>query len=90
MKSLREFVVRSIAEACHLDPAAIQQSTRLADIGFDSLSAVSLTGLIEAQYSLELSQSDITVLYEAARVSDVIDLVTSAVVRNAETATHNG
>ncbi len=75
MNKTSEFILAALADACNIERSKLQGSTPLAEIGFDSLSAVSLTYQVESRYGVELDQDRVVQLYEAATVADVVALV---------------
>lgn len=58
----------AIAHACHVDAADVTGESRLADLGLDSLSLVSVLTLIEAEHGFELASDETLALLEAADV----------------------
>jgi acyl carrier protein len=75
MQPVGEFVPAAIADACNVERSAVSGSTRLVDLGFDSLSVASLTYQIESAYGVELTQEDVIRLYEALTVDEARDYV---------------
>jgi len=58
----------AIARACHVDPADVTGESRVAELGLDSLSLVSVLTQIEAEHGFELASDETLALLEAADV----------------------
>jgi acyl carrier protein len=75
MDSDRVFILNAIADAVGVDRAAVETTDRLADIGFDSLTAVSFISAIETNYSLMLDNDHVLELFGATTVEEVAAIV---------------
>lgn len=71
---LDRLVMTSIADACRADPAAIDASTELREIGLDSLGLVSVAALIESVCGLGLDDDAAGELLACQTVGDLAAL----------------
>ena len=81
--SLERLVVEAIGAACRIEPAAIARSTPLLDMNMDSLTLVTVLGLIEVAYGFNFDADDIV---QMLRARDVAELC-AVVARKLESAT---
>jgi acyl carrier protein len=86
MRSIDDFVLSTIAEICNLEPAVLAPTTSLAEIGFDSLTAVSFVSAVETVYGLQLDNDALVELFGTTRLAEVIAFV-ARVLEDAPAAT---
>src|SRR5258708_1088576 len=70
--SIEQFVVTTVAELAHRSNEEIARQTRLFHLGIDSLMITTLGAFIEARYMRSLPPEEVTALYEAACIDDVL------------------
>lgn len=77
-RSLPAFVRSTIATTCNVDESTLQAPCRLADIGLDSLSLVSIVSQIETLYGRTLTMSETLDLMNADTVGDLVERLAGA------------
>ena len=71
MQQVDDFILTSLADACGVERSRVDESTRLTDLGFDSLGAASLIYQLESQYGVQFDQEIVVRMYEAVTVAEL-------------------
>ena len=66
-----QLVLEALSTAYGLDTGAIDPSTDLGDIGFDSLGLTAIVARAEAEYDVEFSSERILEMYQSLLVTDL-------------------
>jgi acyl carrier protein len=73
--SIEEAIIDAIAAACPAASATITRSTRLLDLGMDSLTLVTVLSQIEILYGVAFETDEVVELLGAEDVSELIATV---------------
>jgi acyl carrier protein len=71
-ESIENFVTSTISELVHRPQDEVVPETSLLDLGVDSLTITTLVAFIEAKYGPTLSAEQVTALFSATRVDEVL------------------
>jgi acyl carrier protein len=78
MDPIDDFVQTAVADICNVERSDIVPTTILADIGFDSLTAIAFVSLAESTYDVEFGDNAMVQLYAAKTPLDLVALVSDA------------
>ena len=70
--SIEGFVISTIAELAHCPRDEVQPRRSLLDLGVDSLRVATLATFVEAAYGCTFTPAQLTTLYEAGGVDEVV------------------
>jgi acyl carrier protein len=70
--SMEAFVMATIAELAHCEAGEVVEQASLVDLGVDSLAIATLATFVEAEFGCTFSPEQLTRLYSAMRVNDVL------------------
>lgn len=71
----RQFVIRTLAEACDSDPSQIGPATSTAELGLDSFALFWFISQVEAALGAELSGDQVNWIFQANCVRELADAV---------------
>jgi acyl carrier protein len=82
-KNISETMIDLVARACSVDPDIVTFDTQLDEIGLDSLSLSQIMAHMEKAFSIELWDEDIAGLADALSIGDFVDVLNTALHREA-------
>ncbi len=84
--SMEGFVTATLAELARVRVDEVAQQRLLADLGVDSLAIATLVAFVESEYGCTFSPEQLTTLYSATNVEDVLRAVRDVVGSTADCA----
>jgi acyl carrier protein len=79
--TIEQLVTGALAAACRLEPARVERSTSLLDLGVDSLTLMAVLSQIEALFAVELLPDDTLALLGAADVGALVAALERCIAR---------
>lgn len=79
--TIEQLVTSALAAACRREPARVERSTSLLDLGIDSLTLVAVLSQIEATFAIELTPDDTLALLGATDVGVLVAALERCIAR---------